>query len=71
MGKHPFQEGQQVEVLIYDSSVQRAEWNAGFTVTGIVQSFDSQPYRVAVNDGRRFYADASPECVRAAMQVSQ
>jgi len=65
-----FREGQCVDVLIYQPEKRRAEWESGFTVTGIVQAFDSKPYRVSVNDGQRFYADAAPECVRAAQAVT-
>lgn len=62
--------GHQVEVLIYDSNLHESFWNTGFTVTGIVQAFDEKPYRVSVNDGQRFYADAAPECVRPAQAAA-
>ena len=60
-----FTKGQAVDVLIYNPETCKPAWESGFTVTGIVQAFDSKPYRVSVNDGRRFYSDAAPECVRA------
>lgn len=62
-------EGQQVEVLIYDSTIQKSEWNPGFQVKAVRSALD-RPYRIDVTDGRRRYRDAAPECVRVTQQVA-